>query len=992
MHTDNLDTMTVLSATELSRLHRQRRLESKSPMHRASPATISSIQRRSRKEKESQSKSGQCNSDEAGKSLVNASVSYSFDEEVTAATSSSSNSVGPTEIKVKNNNNNNQVAIVSSSVNVPLSQRNRSLSFSSFSMPATSLADRDQQQHQPRDPEGFVSPSSQTNIVAAVTPDSATPIDVQGPRNGNAFTSPVSSLRFFLDSHGARGTPKPGSLSRSSSTKSMPLALADAESFDSDVPMDELMAGGSSRGMSSRNHSRLPPSMRRSLMDTPLLTEAGFCGSGSNVASPETTTLALLPRSTSSTELTVPTPSPNLHRMAEALQLRVCPALMTADEQHLWDVVQNLVNGQNKNDSGAKDSNGSDAAYWEQKYRHAESEWKEQQKESDKAVRAIQRVLADVSSEREQTVVKLQEDLQRTQDQRDDTILKLTHKLKEMKQEISTMKQQQQDDEGEASCTTGASNSSVTGGSTEDDTTLDSHGEVADLKRQLKELQDAQTGKSRSSTSVNDQEVLQLREANARQAQEIADLKEHMVATRPESRAGGTVRDQDDLLQELHEKNASLENAKMIIASLENANGSLARELRAKLKEKEDELSNLTSTSADRKRTLDSLATELRELQRQQQKPRMSKKQIASQKSLCQLLEKNVKTLRKAAVQHEAMNDQKSVDQISQIVSETFTSLKHNLESWDAYLKNMDVPELQDDNDGSSGPFMESALAKKHDETKTLRKELDRIQSDSSQEIEKLTKELQTVKDQLNVHIEMLAKKDQELTVLRDSLNLEDENGYISDDVTEAFDEPENPAARSNLDGFSGSLLLNGGSGIHSANPNAAEMSDATAAEIQMLKNEIIQQQKERESNAAKLRAEKESLANAKMIISSLEKANKSMLEDLRSRLQDSNTAIASLLEKSMEHEKTIDGLRKELESVRQERETDGKKAEAKMAKLRDENLVFSMRLASKDREVEDLQDTLSQYEGHEVHISKMRLSSVEEKKEDPASDDELLS
>ena len=787
--------MTVLSATELSRLHRQRRLESKSPMHRGAPATISSIQRRSRKEKESQSKSSKCNSDEAGKSLVNASVSYSFDEEVTAATSSSSNSVSPTETTKVKNNNNNQIAVVSNSVNTPLSQRNRSLSFSSFSMPTTSLADMDQQQHQPRDPEGLMSPPPQTNIVAAVTPDSANPNDVRGPRNGNNFASPVSSLRFFLDSRGARGTPKPGKLSRSNSTKSMPLALADAASFDSDVPMDELMAGGSSRSVSSRNHSRLPPSMRRSLMDTPLLTEAGsavvsgLCGSGSHVASPETTTLALLPRSTSSTELVVQTPSPNLHRMAEALQLQVCPALMTADEQHLWDVVQNMLNGQNKNDSGAKDSNGSDATYWEHKYRHAESDWKEQQNESDKAVRAIQRVLADVSSEREQTVVKLQEDLQRTQDQRDDTILKLTHKLKEMQQEICTMKQQV-DDEGGASCTTGASSSSVTDGSTEDDNTIDSRREVADLKRQLKELQDAQNGKPRSSTSVNEQEVLRLREANARQAQEIADLKEHMVATRTESKAAGTVRDQDDLLQELREKNASLENAKMIIASLENANGSLARELRAKLKEKEDELSNLTSTSADRKRTLDSLATELRELQRQQQKPRLSKKQMANQKSLCQLLEKNVKALRKAAVHHEAMNDQKSVDQISQIVSETFTSLKHNLESWDAYLKNLDVPELQDDNDGSSDPLMESALAKKHDETKTLRKELDRIQSESSQEIENLTKELQTVKDQLNVNIEMLAKKDQELTVLRDSLNVEDENGtgYISDDATEAFD------------------------------------------------------------------------------------------------------------------------------------------------------------------------------------------------------------
>ena len=43
------------------------------------------------------------------------------------------------------------------------------------------------------------------------------------------------------------------------------------------------------------------------------------------------------------------------------------------------------------------------------------------------------------------------------------------------------------------------------------------------------------------------------------------------------------------------------------------------------------------------------------------------------------------------------------------------------------------------------------------------------------------------------------------------------------------------------------------------------------------------------------------------------------MMEDLRSRLHDSNAAIASLLEKSMDSEKTIARLRAELETTREE-------------------------------------------------------------------------
>ena len=46
------------------------------------------------------------------------------------------------------------------------------------------------------------------------------------------------------------------------------------------------------------------------------------------------------------------------------------------------------------------------------------------------------------------------------------------------------------------------------------------------------------------------------------------------------------------------------------------------------------------------------------------------------------------------------------------------------------------------------------------------------------------------------------------------------------------------------------------------------------------------------------------------MIISSLEQSNKSMLEDLRNRLHDSNTAIVSLLSKNQGYEQEVKELR----------------------------------------------------------------------------------
>lgn len=330
-----------------------------------------------------------------------------------------------------------------------------------------------------------------------------------------------------------------------------------------DMPLDELMSSG------------MPPKT-------------------SNKTIPGSSALVVIPGTQSGSSI--------LNRMSNALQFQMRPAQMTADEERLWDVVQELVQS-----ATTANANDRDADYWQQKYEQREQEWSEQQAEHDRALRAIQRVMADVTGAKqssEEEIERLRDELEHSQRQRDETILKLTSKLKEMQQEVNAARE----------------NRSVV----------------------------ARENTDEPATDDSTERVETLLSENRNQAKRIEELE-----------------------QDLKKKSDSLETAKSLVTSLEQANSNLAQELRAKLKEKEDELATLTSTSADRKRTLESLAAELRELQMQQQRPRMTPQQVANQRALCQMLEKNVKALRQAAVHHEAKNDKSSVDAISQIVSET---------------------------------------------------------------------------------------------------------------------------------------------------------------------------------------------------------------------------------------------------------------------------------------------------------------------------------
>jgi hypothetical protein len=408
--------------------------------------------------------------------------------------------------------------------------------------------------------------------------------------------------------------------------------------------------------------------------------------------------------------------------------------------------------------------------------------------------------------------------------------------------------------------------------------------------------------------------------------------------------------DVESLQKNLSETTSSLENAKKIIASLENANGSMAIDLRAKLKAKEEEVALIQKESAERKRRLDSLATELRDLQKRhddvERLQTENRAQIVRQKALMGLLEKSVSGLQAASAIHEVATatgapDRTNTEQISEILTDAMLAIRTSLEMSEQYFDEFDDETtvaytdvevssevgrqidaiIKNDREALAENLkneleqkriavrrLEEALQKQNEEIRRLRRES--ITPVGNQE---LLDEIKNLREQCATNMETLVKKEQELSVLRSSLKVDEaDGGYISDDASEGEDE-NNPNVSRRVDGFepnqtelSATLLAGGGS-----------VSEADSA----FKNELLKLLEEKAKVEKELQAERDSLASAKLIISSLGKANKSMMDDLRSRLQDSNTAISSLLDQSNKHEKNSNTLREEVETLKREKE-----------------------------------------------------------------------
>lgn len=627
----------------------------------------------------------------------------------------------------------------------------------------------------------------------------------------------------------------------------------------------------------------------------------------------------------------------SLQRITAAIKSHSArPSGLSIEEKTLWDSMQVAIkqarvestltapssSNDNNDPNGTQTEVGASSqndAAWESTCHELQEQAKIQQKDHERAMRAIQRVLADVTTQRDDAVEKqkLAENTpQATEKEPAAPIPEQPSKVLELANELL-----KNELENKAS-------------------------RVVILERELKVLK----SKFRIPTGAMQQQVV-LENAEKQVAalenenvalntdvesknKQISKLKRHVNGQSPNDVVTSgqvSLQEWNTLQEELSEKKTALENAKMIITSLENASGILASDMRTKLKAKEDELAALKIGMMDRKRTMDTLATELRDLQRHQGNwEQRGGEEGARRRALVFELEKNMDEMRSASVIIEATHDEGAIETVSEVLSKTITALKASI---DAMEDNSADDQIANDNRDAAASELRRELKDKKtsmkrlednfrrlkDEAVRFQVDNERLQTQRDADVESLNVEIAKLRKQCYTNMEVLTRKERELGVLRDSLEVEDDVGYISDDddMSDGYDDAE-PDQVSSLGQYGSSQVEALATLMAQSESNSFDLGNVQASnELEAMKKKLAEARTDQERNLKELKSEKESLANAKMIISALEMSNKSMMEDLRMRLQDSNSAITSLLAKSMESEKSTAKLRTQLEIVR---------------------------------------------------------------------------
>jgi hypothetical protein len=611
------------------------------------------------------------------------------------------------------------------------------------------------------------------------------------------------------------------------------------------------------------------------------------------------------------------------------------PSGLSIEEKTLWDSMQvaikqarvesSLVTAPSSN--GNDDPNGNQTevgsslrydAAWESTCHELQEQAKIQQKDHERAMRAIQRVLADVTAQRDdaQEKQKLAENAAQSIEIEAVPIPEERSKVLELENEL--LKNELENKASrvvilERELKVSKSKFRIPPGA----------------KEQQVELENAE----KQVVALETENVALNTDVEAKNKQ-ISKLKRHVNGQSPSDVVtSGQVSLQEwtFLQEELGEKKTALENAKMIITSLENASGILALDMRTKLKAKEDELAVLKSGMVDRKRTMDTLATELRDLQRHQGNwEQRGGEEGARRRALVLELENNMDEMRSASVIIEATHDEGAIETVSEVLSKTITALKASIDAMEDTSADDHI--ANDNRDAAASELRRELKEKKtsmkrlednfrrlKDEAVRFQVDNERLQTQRDADVELLNVEIDKLRKQCYTNMEVLTRKERELEVLRDSLEVEDDVGYISDDddMSDGYDDAE-PDQVSSLGQYNSSQVEALATLMAQSESNSFDLGNAQVSnELEAMKEKLAEARTDHERNLKELKSEKESLANAKMIISALEMSNKSMMEDLRMRLQDSNSAITSLLAKSMESEKSAAMLRTQLEIIR---------------------------------------------------------------------------
>jgi len=260
---------------------------------------------------------------------------------------------------------------------------------------------------------------------------------------------------------------------------------------------------------------------------------------------------------------------------------------------------------------------------------------------------------------------------------------------------------------------------------------------------------------------------------------------------------------------------------------------------------------------------------------------------------------------------------------------------------------------------------LDDQLNMQKEESNRLRQELEKARDEFRQVLSESQFEIQRLTDDFTIANEQLAKKEKELGVLKESLN-EPSTGYISDD--DDFDDDDDDgvtgivptdaaALQATISAEAENLQLL----LKQAQQEGSSSTSTTNERLKALEDEVRLQE---ELAAKQVKEKDDALANAKMIISSLEQSNKSMLEDLRNRLHDSNTAIVSLLTKNQNLEGEVKDLKtKNEEEVRRFRnESTDELAELRQRVMDYERIAIRMGVDDGGSSLSSLGETKSSY------------------------------
>lgn len=427
------------------------------------------------------------------------------------------------------------------------------------------------------------------------------------------------------------------------------------------------------------------------------------------------------------------------------------------------------------------------------------------------------------------------------------------------------------------------------------------------------------------------------------------------------------------LKKDLQEKASSLETAKLMITSLESASGCQANDLRAKLKERNQELGVLRVKVENYDSEMTTFKTEFLNLQQKyiesEKSGREAKALLKKQRSMHRQLRAEIAKIggTQSTAEGSTEDDRGDIEvciarDVSSAVKTSLDILEHSqTESNDPPDANIEVDNevvvlaekveaLTSEKENAVSKLQKELLTKNieltnlDDQFKLQKEELDRLRRDSEkarqeyqQSLAESQFEIQRLTDDFAMNTERLVKRENELGVIQESLKVNQSEsavtGYFSDSDDEDDEDnasgmvaPDAAVRQAQITAEAENLQKFLGRG----NAPGSPMSAATLERMKSMQSESANWERDRQELSKTIKEKDDALANAKMIISSIEQSNKTMMEDLRTRLHDSNTAIVSLLSKNQTAETMVEQLQRKREEefcdAKRDREAFGQK------------------------------------------------------------------